>query len=184
MSGLLYLTHEDFYIAEGQKGPIMCHKIPNMSLILFYSTACQYCQHIIPIFKTLPGKINGCQFGLVNISNSKQCIAMSKQGNPPIQYVPFIVLYIDGKPFMIYREDYDINKIAKFVMDVASKIQQRQRFTAGQHTANPTNSGNMGNNMRKQNKKKEIPAFATGIPVFGDKKDMVCYLDNCKAYAK
>lgn len=170
MSGLLYLTHNDFHIQQGQKALIMCHKIPGMSLILFYSNSCQYCQHIIPIFKTLPGKIHGCQFGLVNISTSKQCVAMSKEASPRIQYVPFIVLYIDGKPFMIYKDDYDAGKITKFIIDVAAKLQQRQKFANNQQ-AQP------GGKMRRK-----IPEYATGIPVYGDKNDMVCYLDNCIAY--
>jgi hypothetical protein len=51
MSGLLFLTTEDFNTQNGVKGPIMCTNIQGFSVILFYSTECQHCQSLIPIFK-------------------------------------------------------------------------------------------------------------------------------------
>ena len=35
MSGLLFLQTEDFGIQQGQKGPILCHSIRGISLVLF-----------------------------------------------------------------------------------------------------------------------------------------------------
>ena len=68
MSGLLFLAIEDFVLSKGTKGNILCTSIPGFSLILYYSTQCPHCQTLIPIFKKLPGSINGCQFGIINIS--------------------------------------------------------------------------------------------------------------------
>ena len=95
MSGLLFLTSDDFIISKGSKGTILCTSIPGFSLILFYSTQCPHCQNFIPIFKKLPGTIGGCQFGMINVSTNKNCIRLSKDTIAPITYVPYVVLYIN-----------------------------------------------------------------------------------------
>ena len=88
---LLFLGNDDFTITKNARGDgnILCNFIPNYSLILFYSTQCQYCHQIIPIFKTLPGIISGCQFGIVNVSQNKKLINMSKN-----TILPIIILFL------------------------------------------------------------------------------------------
>ena len=74
MSGLLFLAFEDFKQIEGNRGNIMCTEIPGFSLILFYSTQCNFCQNMIPIFRKLPGSISGCQFGMINVTKNKEIV--------------------------------------------------------------------------------------------------------------
>lgn len=165
MSGLLFLTSEDFHIQEGSNGNILCHNIPGFSLILFYSTKCIYCQGLIPIFKTLPGTIGGCQFGMVNIKNNDACVEMAKNTIAPIQYVPYIILYVNGKPFMAYKGAYEAEQIQRFVVEVANNIQKKQQFSKDKV---------------KQEKPHTIPEYTIGVPVKGYEK--VCYLDFISAY--
>ena len=167
MSGLLLLTSEDFNVAKGTKGNILCNSIPGFSLILFYSTQCKYCHDLIPIFKKLPGTIGGCQFGMLNVSSNKQCVKMSKDTIVPIDYVPYIILYIKGKPFMKYQGPYDINEIKRFVIEVAQNVNNKQQFSAEKV---------------KQNTRGGIPEYTTGKPLYGNNK--VCYLNFDDAYHK
>ena len=88
MSGLLFLTSDDFQIQQKSKGNVLCHNIKGFSLILFYSTQCEYCKSLIPIFKELPGTIQGCNFGMLNVNRNKKIIQMSNQTIVPITYVP------------------------------------------------------------------------------------------------
>lgn len=166
MSGLLFLTSDDFEIQRGQKGAIMCNDIPGFSLILFYSTHCQYCKPLVTIFKQLPGTIGGCQFGMINVSANKKCVQMSRQTIAPVSYVPYIVLYINGKPFMIYKSTspYDANEIRRFVIEVANNVRKKQQFS------------------KKYVKEdsKSIPAYCLGVPIKGDED--VCYLEFDTAY--
>lgn len=165
MSGLLFLTSDDFGITKGTKGNVLAHRIPGFSLILFYSTQCEHCQSLIPIFKRLPGTIGGCQFGMINVSTNKQCVGMSRQTIAPIRYVPYIVLYINGKPFMKYSGPYDLNEIRRFVIEVANKVQSKQKFAPGSV---------------KEEEGEGIPSYSLGIPKSQLKK--VCYLDFDEAY--
>lgn len=169
MSGLLFLTSDDFSITKGTKGNILCHSIPGFSLILFYSTACSHCQQLIPVFKKLIGTIGGCQFGMINVSSNKSCIRMSQETIAPITYVPYIVLYINGRPFMKYQGPHDVGEIKRFVLAVAEKVQNKQKFSSDTNT-----------NV-KEDPRGGIPAYTIGKPIIGE-DDNVCYLQFDEAY--
>ena len=100
MSGLIFLTKDDFHLEQGTNNTLLCHKINGFSLILFYSIQCDYCKKLLPNFRRLPGMIGVCQFGLVNIAKNKSLINLSNKTVSPIEYVPFLILYANGKPFM------------------------------------------------------------------------------------
>jgi thiol-disulfide isomerase/thioredoxin len=165
MSGLLFLSSDDFTVNKGSKGTILCHSIPGFSLILFYSTRCTHCQTLIPIFKRLPGTIAGCQFGMINVSSNKQCVRMSADTIAPIKYVPYIVLYIQGKPFMRYNGPHNSGEIRRFVIEVANKVKSKQKFS----------------DKNVKDDRKGIPEFTIGHPLCGD-DDKRCYLEFEKAY--
>jgi thiol-disulfide isomerase/thioredoxin len=168
MNGLLFLNSGDFSISKGTKGNIMCHLIPGFSLILFYSTQCEHCQSIIPIFKKLPGSVGGCQFGMINVSTNKACVKMSKNTISPITYVPYIVFYINGRPSMIYKGPHDGKEIQKFIMEVAENVQSKQNFYK---------------NVKHSSQEPEIPSYCLGKPLCG-RDDKVCYLSFDNAYNK
>lgn len=168
MSGLLFLNSEDFQIQRGQKGSILCTNIQGFSLILFYSTQCEHCQSLIPIFKRLPGSVGGCQFGMINVSHNKQSVIMSRQTIAPIKVVPYIVLYINGRPYMRYNGPHDPREIGRFIVEVAKKVQKNQNFAKDDQRI-------------KENPRDGIPAYTIGHPLCGP-DDKVCYLDFNDAY--
>jgi len=170
MSGLLFLTTDDFSVQRGIKGPIMCtNNMQGFSLILFYSTECQHCQSLIPIFKRLPGSVGGCQFGMINVSNNKQCVIMSRSTIAPIKVVPYIVLYINGKPHMRYNGPYVAEEIGRFIVEVARKVQSQDTTEKDERIKEDPRGG--------------IPAYTIGHPLYGP-DDKICYLDFDDAYGK
>jgi thioredoxin-like negative regulator of GroEL len=170
MSGLLFLTSDDFYVQNGSSGKVLRTSIRGFSLILFYSTQCQYCQSLIPIFKKLPGTIGGCQFGMINVSQNRQVVMMSKETISPITYVPYIVLFIDSVPFMRYNGPSDAGEIRRFVFEISQKVQSKQKFFGEADKVKP-GANNKG--------RKGIPEYTIGFP---KQEDMVCYLDFNEAY--
>jgi thiol-disulfide isomerase/thioredoxin len=164
MSGLLFLTFDDFSIKNGKNGLILCQSIPGFSLILFYSKKCQHCKELLPIFYDLPKIIVGCQFGLLNISANSQVAEMSKRTIVPIEYVPSIILYVDGKPFMKYdKGPRSLEHIKRFVLDVIKNIQNKQ---------------NTNSSISREKGKKGIPQYSIGQPLCGE--DGVCYLTEAE----
>ena len=175
MSGLLFLQKDDFSIQRGTKGDILCHNIRGLSLILFYSTNCQYCRELIPIFKSLPGQLGGCQFGMINVSLEKQVIAMSKATISEIKYVPLIILFVAGKPFIRYDGPHAENEIKRFIVEVSNKIQSKEKFTNKEMAKQKVQTSHSNNGS-----KKDIPAYASGQPLWGDSDDF--YLEFAEAY--
>jgi hypothetical protein len=170
MSGLLFLTADDFNLVKGAKGPIMTNNIQGFSLILFFSTQCEHCQSLIPIFKSLPGTVGGCQFGMINVSHNKKCIMMSRNSIAPIEVVPYIILYINGKPYMRYQGPHSKAEITRFIVEVSQNIQGKQQtFTKD------------NNRQITQDSKSGIPAYSAGQPLCGP-DDKVCYLEFNNAY--
>jgi len=172
MSGLLFLTANDFQNIEKENGNVLCTNIKGFSLILFYSTQCNYCKELIPIFKNLPGQVDGCNFGMINVNKNKHIIQMSNQTIVPITYVPYIILYIDGIPFMRYDGESNQDEILNFIIEVANKVKEKRQFSNK-------------NNQEENNKLKEpeIPPYCIAKPLCG-KNDRRCYLKYDSAYKK
>lgn len=167
MNALIFFCSEDFNLKAGNKGELLCNSIPGISVCLFYSTQCSYCQELIPEYKKLPGSISGCHFGMINISKQKTILHMAKNTLTPIQYVPLIILYANGTPLARYDGINSIEEIKKFVLNIATKLQ------------NDFNEENSEDNNQKF-LENSIPEYAIGRPLEGKMK--VCYLDFDDAY--
>jgi len=166
MSGLLFLNYDDFTTKKVDDKQILCNTIQGISLILFYSTSCEHCAGLIPIFKSLPKRLTGCHIGLINVMRNKQIINESKKTITPITYVPYVVLYWNGRPYMKYNGAADINEITKFVLQVSKNI-----YNKNQQRSN-----------EKSGENNEIPPYSVGIPLYGKDRRKVCYLDMDKSY--
>jgi len=147
----------------------MCTNLQGFSLILFYSTECVHCQSLIPIFKGMPGSVGGCQFGMINVSHNKQCVMMSRETIAPIKVVPYIILYINGKPHMRYNGPYIAEEIGRFIVEVARSVQLQENSAKDE--------------VIKEDPRGIIPAYTIGHPLCGP-DDNVCYLDFDDAYGK
>ena len=126
--GIYYLTEKDFEIRENTKGNLLglTSDLNGMNLILFYSKECKFCDDLLTQFKQLPRLILGCKFSMLNINHYHNVIEMSKNTISPITYVPDLILYVNGLPYMRYDGDInDINEIQTFVKEVAESILQQ-----------------------------------------------------------
>jgi len=169
MSALLFLSEDDFSVSQGQKGNLLCNNINGFSIVLFYSTQCVHCHSLVPIFKSLVGSVTNCQFAMINISQQKKVVALSKDTITAIRYVPYIVFYVKGRPFMKYNGPPDGNEIRRFIIEITRTLQTRQKFYE-ETTA-------------KRDTDKEIPPYTIGIPKTCDENG-VCYLEFDDAYKK
>jgi thioredoxin-like negative regulator of GroEL len=132
----VFLSDADFNIQQGKNGKLLCHNIPSISLVLFYSQQCEYCQDVFPQFEMISNQIPGCTFAYLNILKFQKVAVLSGQTIAPITYVPFIILYVNGVPYMKYNGKKTANDIAKFVTDVLSRINVNQNFSNQKTTRN------------------------------------------------
>ena len=171
MNNLYHLTGEDFFLEQGSDGrKLLCIDAKGLVLVCFHvnSDRCAHCEDAIPEFKRLPQRIGNCKFALANLSANPDLIKMSKLSKAPIEYVPFIILYVNGRPFLKYSGERTTQEMAEFVQEVVQKLQTKQQF------------------IEQKNFKIEsdIPAYSVGLPynVVCDEEKGVCYLSYESAY--
>lgn len=181
MAGLLFLQYSDFNLTEGLKGTIMTTKIPGISIALFYSNQCQHCKKLLPIIKSLAGTVQGCQFGIVNVSSAKKCILMSRETANPINVVPYIILYVNGRPYMRYQGPHDKENITKFIVDVTNMLKQNEMK---QRAQNQTQHIDTEEPKNIKSKSRKIPDYCLGTPICGDNVDGICYFEFEGAYGQ
>lgn len=169
MNSLIFLSEQDFSIQQGKKGYLLCNNIPEVSLVLFHSKQCPYCSDIFTIFQNLPRIVFGCKFAVLNISSNVNVARMSQQTIAPITHVPFIVLYVNGRPFMKYNGEKSLGAVAGFVNEVLSRIQSKKNFSS---------------NTRVDHGDAEIPEYSIGIPFNLVCEGEQCYLTFSEAYSR
>lgn len=152
MSGILFLNQNDFEIRTSTRGDMLAlrYEKKGLCLVLFYSKELQKTDGDVLLnnFKTLPGIINGCSFAMVNMNMNIGLVDISKNTIAPITYVPDLVLFVNGCPFIRYDGNHNVEDICRFLEDVYNKIHKLQ-FTeegspvpaAQQSTAAPPPAG-------------------------------------------
>ena len=171
MNNLYHLTGEDFFLDQSNDGKkVLCIDAKGLVLVCFHVNAdrCAHCEDTIPEFKRLPQRIGGCKFALANLSMNPDIIKMSRLSKAPIEHVPFIILYVNGRPFLKYEGERTTQDMSEFIQEVVKKLQTKQQF------------------IEQKNFKVEsdIPAYTIGTPynVVCDEEKGVCYLDYESAY--
>lgn len=164
---LYFLKDEDFGFEKGPgEKKILVNGISGLSLVLFYSPKSKFCKEIIPIFKELPDAVSGCRIAVFNIDLNREMILASKETTTPILYVPYIMLYLDGKPYICYKNSIDIQTISSFILSVSRNMNHKQKFVRKEAPVKDDSKG--------------IPAYTVGHPVCGNG---VCYLEFSHAYS-
>lgn len=165
----MFLTPEDFYVANGE----LVLKIPGFAFIFFMSKECTFCDDVKPAFNRVSQMIQGCTFAYMDVDQKQQqIVTMSHQTGAPIQYVPLLLLFVNGRCVGKFTPDEDnpsnnLTKMTNFIMASASK-------TTGQQSAST---------QKQETVESDIPKYSIGIP--GNLANRrVCYLGYEQAYAK
>lgn len=170
---LIHLTANDFELRECNKGQALCMKYPELTFILFHAEPdkCPHCNDTLPEFRKLPYIINGCKFALVNLNRYPDIARMSKVTTTPLEYVPYLVLYINGRPFIRYEGDKNLQALAEFVSEFMTRLKSQANFVSTQKATKIQD---------------EIPKYSIAIPysVVCDEDKGVCYLKYDEAYNK
>ena len=128
MNSILRLRTDDFTVSTGTKGPILCNGIKGLSLVMFYSPLCKICEDLLPKFKHLPQIINGCKFCILSINENQGIISLSRQTISPIEFVPYIIFYVNGRPFLQYDDDATLEKLVGFLQYSMKLVETKKSF--------------------------------------------------------
>lgn len=191
MNGLLFLGSSDFTLRQGENGSLLCltYDVKGLTLVLFYSNQCVYCDHLIKKFKQLPHLVNGCQFAIANVSQHPDIPERSAQTMAAITYVPDLILYVNGSPYIRYDGKHDVDPIRNFILEVHKKVATQVNF----HNQRPPPQQHAQTHQQQQQQQPsrslperppdaQIPAYTIGKPLVGGRQEKVCYLNFNTAY--
>ncbi len=173
--GIYYLTEKDFEIRQNTKGNLLglTSDSNGMNLILFYSKECKFCDDLLTQFKQLPRLILGCKFSMLNINHYHNVIEMSKNTISPITYVPDLILYVNGLPYMRYDGSNTKDAIKDFIIDIHQKLQKVKFVSSDEGQSNQIEDKIVT----------DLPEYTIGRPLYGcDANTGKCYLDFSEAY--
>lgn len=162
-SPILFLNETNFTV-NGEKS--LTVNIPNFSLVLFYSTRCPHCKQMIEVIKRMPTLINGCTFAMVNLDENRAVVQKAKQSTLELKFVPFLVFYASGTPYMVYNGPTVDSEIKRFVVQVSEQYVSEYQATNNKTYLN--SSGSSSNNLQQSSK-----ARANVV-----KSDLGCSLDD------
>lgn len=92
------------------------------TLILFYSTTCQYCHEMMNKFEELSTIISNCVFATCNIGDNMEVAEQSQYTDTPITYVPLLVLYINGLPYVRFNGDEDVPTLRDIITKTTNEL--------------------------------------------------------------
>jgi thiol-disulfide isomerase/thioredoxin len=169
MQSIISLRTDDFQLDHGTKGLVMCTGIKGVSLVMFYSMSCPICVQLLPDYKRLPQLINGCRFCVVNVNQNADIIEMSNQTIAPIEVVPYLILFINGRPFLQFDDEPVLHRLVSFLQYSLRLIDTKRSFV------------NRGARVES-----DIPKYSIAAPYLDFKcsQDGFCYLTADKAYGK
>jgi hypothetical protein len=123
---------------------------------------------------------------MVNVNRNMSVVERSKNTIAPISYVPDVLLYVNGMPYIRYDGPHDINHIKDFIVSIYQKVQKTAFMGSKENTEGASYQGQEFHESMEEPQKNPqdvIPAYTIGKPMCGDmKKDGVCYLNFQKAY--
>lgn len=127
-----FLTDRDFFIDQGQKGKLLCTRRTDLSLVVFHTPACPYCETAKPILAKIADRWkNVLSVRSVNLTLYPSIVEMSNYTLAPLRSVPTIILYVNGRPYVMYEGDIKEKDMFEFCEAMVQQLRAQQNMSHG-----------------------------------------------------
>lgn len=120
-------------------------KILEPTFVLFYTTTCGVCKLALPMYDQMSRSLP-YRFAICNVQTQADVLRMSESTISPIRHVPMLFLYAKGWPYMVYKDNWQPEKLQQFLHSAWNKAQQQ--MGAGQQA--PQQAPQMGYHPQQQ----------------------------------
>lgn len=111
------LTPNDFKIVKTPKGDLVQLLRDELLVVLFYKNEENrvYSDEFIKVFEQIEQTEVECKFAVINVDEYPECVDLSSKTFTPIHYVPYVVVYVHGRPYMSYSGKIDAVELVKLI---------------------------------------------------------------------
>lgn len=134
-SNVKALTYMNF---ESPDRKVMYCKVPGVAFVLFKSQKCHFCKEVEPIFHALSIKEPRIMWCIADVGVDKQIVMLSNNSTTPIQNVPKLILYHNGKPVANYKGSRNANAIMNFLNELLPQFSGPKSFAGPISNVSPT----------------------------------------------
>ena len=132
-SGIIELHSESFKKMKGNRGFVLgIPNAQNLTLIMFYSLQCTYCDQAMPELEKLSKFTidNGLPINIAvcDIMKHKRVIQESADTVDPIKFVPYMPIYLGEKPYLRYNGKKTAEDMLHYLIEVLKRVDTRQKF--------------------------------------------------------
>lgn len=132
-SGIIELHAESFKKMKGNRGYVLgIPNAQNLTLIMFYSLQCTYCDLAMPELEKLSHFIHEnnlpINIAVCDIMKNKKIIAESADTVDPIKFVPYMPIYLGEKPYLRYNGKKTADEMLNYLIEVLKRVDTRQKF--------------------------------------------------------
>ena len=167
-SGIIELHAESFKKMKGNRGFVLgISNLQNLTLVMFYSVQCTYCDQAMPELEKLARFVNDNDLpitvAICDIMKNKKIIQESADTVDPIKYVPYMPIYLGEKPYLRYNGKKTAEEMLNYLIEVLKRVDTRQKFVQ----KNPEEE-------KEKEREREPVSQGEGIPY-----NLVCENDTC-----
>jgi thiol-disulfide isomerase/thioredoxin len=173
---LIELNADSFRKLKGTKGYVL--GIPNannLTLLMFYSTQCEYCDQAMPELSRLSRHLREnnlpIQVAICDVGKHRSVIKEASETVDPIKYVPYMVIYLKDRPYVRYNGNKVAEEMFKYLIEVMRRIDTRQQFVRS----------DVRTQEDQEEKEEQESAPGLGVPYNMITEQSVCYLTNEEA---
>lgn len=169
-SSLIDLDYTHFKKLKGNRGYVLgIPNATNLTLLMFYSTKCEYCEQAMPELQKLNDVLKKnslpIQVAICDVGRNPQIIQEAQQTVDPIRYVPYMIIYQRDRPYLRYNGKKIAEEMFSYLMEVLKRVDTRQQFV-----------NNSSSQQAAQEEEENNSQYASGIPYNMVCQDGMCYL--------
>jgi thioredoxin-like negative regulator of GroEL len=113
--------------------------VPVIGVVMYTWHNCTHCTELEPIMKKMPSMVPSMSFYVVDIGENSTPTQMSADTILPLTYVPQIIVYINGRPFMRFSGTRNESSLRQFLAQVQHAVNVSMPFhTPGQQQQTTT----------------------------------------------
>ena len=118
------LSTQNFHVVGQQRQSLNINYGGNV-LVFFKLQECQGCAAFEPVFNQLSTEEQRVSVAVLDLTYNREIVQMSRSSTTPIQKVPCLILYVQGRPHARFKGQKDLQSLKNFITGALQAVPQQ-----------------------------------------------------------